>query len=62
MKNDGRIIKVPFTTTCCYNEYVNVCNFICKQCDYYGLCEQTVNHKCRQNLSVKCTCCGDCLK
>lgn len=41
MKSDSRAIAIPFTKTCCYNEFINVCNCYCKDCDYYGLCEQT---------------------
>lgn len=42
MKKWNRVIKIPFTETCCYNDHINVCNSYCKNCDYYGLCEQTL--------------------
>ena len=46
MKKYNKTIKIPFMTTCCYNEFINVCDKYCREnCDYYGLCEQTINNK-----------------
>ena len=42
MNKDKRAIVIPFTETCCYNDHINVCNSYCKGCDYYKLCEQTI--------------------
>lgn len=61
MKKWNRTIKIPFTKTCCYNEFVNVCDNYCKTCDYYGLCEQTIVPKCRVYIDEDCVECGDCL-
>ena len=57
-----RAIKIPFMKTCCYNEFINICNSYCKECVYYGLCEETVSHRCRINLEHDCNCCDMCIK